>query len=58
MIQMNDKMSYIIGLTAHNTDSYKKHCFTSGMNEYSKNNNNNKYSDKANRRKNTKELIR
>ena len=28
--------SYIIGLTAHSTDSFKQKCFDSGMNEFSK----------------------
>ena len=28
--------AYIIGLTAHTTDSFKQKCFESGMNEFSK----------------------
>jgi CheY-like chemotaxis protein len=28
--------TYIVGLTAHATDTYKQECFESGMNEFSK----------------------
>ncbi len=33
-LSINEKLSYIIGLTAHSTDTYKKQCFDSGMNEF------------------------
>ena len=33
---MSDKLAFIVGLTAHYTDTYKRHCFNSGMNEFSK----------------------
>ena len=35
-LNLNDRLAYIIGLTAHSTESYKIHCFESGMNEFSK----------------------
>ena len=35
-LNLNDGLAYIIGLTAHSTESYKIHCFESGMNEFSK----------------------
>ena len=35
-LNLNEKLAYIIGLTAHSTESYKIHCFESGMNEFSK----------------------
>ena len=28
--------AFIVGLTAHSTDSFKQKCFDSGMNEFSK----------------------
>jgi CheY-like chemotaxis protein len=34
-----EKLTYIVGLTAHATDIYKQQCFDSGMDEFSKNRN-------------------
>lgn len=35
-LNLNERLAYIIGLTAHFTESYKIYCFESGMNEFSK----------------------
>ncbi len=32
----SDNQSYIVGLTAHSTETYKEKCFEVGMNQYSK----------------------
>ena len=36
VLNIKDKLSYIVGLTAHSTEAYIQKCFNSGMNEFSK----------------------
>eukprot|EP00347_Sterkiella_histriomuscorum_P013084 403366084 len=34
LLSQNEKLSFIVGLTAHTTEQYQQKCFVSGMNEF------------------------